>query len=509
MVFRIQRVAALCSSFADRRWPFFVTAFSLMFFWTAFVRANVKPFWHDEIYTIAIAGLPSVRAIWAAERAGVDLTPPFNSILTHAVFAVAGAGRISTRLPAMMGFWVMTLASFAIVRQRSNTVAGLIAMLLPSLTGAAGYAYEARGYGVMLGLSALALFSWSEAAGGRRRGLYLPLLAFTLAAGVWTHYYAAFAIVPILAGEVIRLAQTRKPDWGVLTSLAGVGVAILPLYSIAAGAAAQSATYWRHASLVDVWDTYVSIAGGLFSPWALAIILCLGAIALACFSRDSLNRRESPGIPAHELVAAFATLLIPLWAVLAGVLITGVFVPRYAVSAVVGFAVLIPLVTWRVGPKDGLVDVLLFLSVVAGFFYVARDARPGPSLAFRSPIESRPLLMSELSSSHPVVVTGILYLQMWYYVPPESRRWLFYVADPAAALKFAGSDTLDRGYLALRDWYPVDVQDYRTFVEAHPRFWVYAVESLTWLPTKLREDRVEVRELGRESWTTLYDVTVR
>ena len=131
--------------------------------------------------------------------------PPLNPILTHAVFGIIGAGPIATRLPAMLGVWTWTLVSFAIVRRRSNTTAGLSAALLILLSGAGPLAYEARGYGVMLGLCALALFCWSEAARGRRRMLHLPLLTRVhsrLESG--QHFYAALIVVPIITGELVR-----------------------------------------------------------------------------------------------------------------------------------------------------------------------------------------------------------------------------------------------------------------------------------------------------------------
>jgi hypothetical protein len=409
----------------------------------------------------------------------------------------------------MVGFWLTTLVSFAIVRRRSNAVAGLIAMLLLALSGTFGSAYEARGYGVMLGLFALALLAWSEAARGHHRSLYLPMLGFTLAAGIWTHYYAALSILPILAGEVVRLGQRRKPDWGVLASLIGAGVTILPLYPLARMALAESATYWRHARFADLWEAYTSIMGAVFSPWALALIVCMGAISFTFFCWKSSTRREWIRIPAHEAVAAVATLLIPTLAVLIGVFVTGFFVPRYALSAVVGFAMIVPVVTWKLGPKNGVVEMLVCVVLLTSFGYVARDVRPSQSLAFESPLEARPLFVAALSRSKPVVVTGTLFLQLWYYVPPENRRWLFYIADPTAALKFLGTDSLDRDYLTLRDWYPVGIQDYSTFVAAHPKFQLYAVEALTWLPAKLREDGLNVREIGAESWAILYEVCVR
>src|SRR5262245_25932062 len=74
-----------------------------------------KPFWHDEIVTILVSGLP-LRTIWAACWDGVDFFPPLNSVLTHGISRVVGVGPVVTRLPAIAGFWTASLIIFAIVR---------------------------------------------------------------------------------------------------------------------------------------------------------------------------------------------------------------------------------------------------------------------------------------------------------------------------------------------------------------------------------------------------------
>jgi hypothetical protein len=142
------------------------------------------------------------------------------------------------------------------------------------------------------------------------------------------------------------------------------------------------------------------------------------------------------------------------------------------------------------------------------FAYSFRDTRPRAA-AFQNPIVYRPQLMAALSRSTPIVVTGTLYLQMWYYLPAEHRHQLAYVADPPAALRLIGTDVLERDYLVLRDWYPVGVHSYDAFVVAHPRFFVYNVEALTWLLPRLREDGAELRFVGEEAGATMYEVTMR
>ena len=431
---------------------------SALFFGVAIQRASLKPFWHDEIYTIAVAELPSAQAIWRAERAGLDAMPPLNALLTQQAIRMGGEGRISVRLTPMIGFWMMTVVCFIIVRRRSNVATGVSAMVFPCLLASFGASYKARGYGLMVGFVAVALLAWSEAAAGRQRAWYLPILAITLAAAFWTHYYAALILVPILAGEVARLIRTRRPDWGVLASVSLAVVTALPLYPLAHTAEALSSTYFHRARLGDLHHAYTAILGDMVGPGRL-VVLALGvALLAAAYVTRSGGRREAPAIPLHEWVAALATVLIPAWTVLAGVLFTGVFVPRYAMSAVVGLAIAVPLVVWRLGPRNGVAERLLCVGLLASFLYASRDVRPGQHLAFQSPMDVRPRLVSELAQSRPVVVTGVLYLQLAYCAAAASRSSLIYVADPPSALRITGTDSLDRDYLVLRHFYPVNVQ---------------------------------------------------
>ena len=505
MIRTLDRFAKLCNSAADRHWRLLVVTLSLVYFWTAITRATLKAFWHDEIYTIIIASLPSVRAIWDAHRAGLDGMPPLNAILTHFLFAIVEPGPISARLPPMLGVWTLMLASFAIVRRRSNAMTGFAAMLLALYSGASSLAYEARGYGVMLGLFALALFAWSEAASGRRRALYLPVLGIALAAGIWTHLYAVLSIVPILVGEIVRYHRSRTLDRGVMASLAGAVVACLGLLPLMQVAASQSATYFQRAGVRDLPAVYGAIAGGLAGPWTLLAGLAIAATLLLPSTAEDADNSASGHVPAHEVAAGLTTLLIPVLAIAASAFFSGAFVPRYAMSATVGWVLIVPLAAARLRAR--VAPVLLCLVLGVALAYSVRDVRPNARTR-QTPMDYRPVLTSALDGTMPVVVTGTLYLQLWYYADPERRHVLSYVADPLAAQRLLGTDSLDRDYLVLRDWHTVNVQDYESFVAAHQKFMLYAVDSLTWLPRRLEEENAVLKWVGEESGATMYEVTL-
>lgn len=504
---RLQRLAERCSAALDQHPSFVLVGFTIVFWWIEFARAATKPFWHDEIYTVVLASLPSLRDMWTAQLSGLDLMPPLNAFLTHLVARTIGLNHISARLPAMFGIWTMALASFVMVKRRADTVAAVSALLLPLLIGSAGVAYEARGYGLMLGLFALTMLGWSEAAAGRRRAVYLPMLGTCIGAGLWTHYYAILGIVPIAAGEFVRTFRTRQVDWGVVGAvLAGIAASI-PLYPLMRVAFGQSSTYWSRSTLADAANAYRIISEPLFVLPAFWIA-CTALVAVGLLSpRAAAAQPASRPLSSHEVVAGLTTLTIPIAAVLLGVFVTRVFVARYALAATFGIAVVMPLALSRFGRSrvlTGLVTCLLLAGTVA---YIYRDVRPGESRTLASPMSYRPMLARALAASTPVVVTGTLYLQIWYYSSPVERESLHCVASPALALRFLGSDTVDRGYRVLRMWSSARVDDYVEFVTHHSRFALYDVQTLTWLPQKLAEDGAVMRKVGTESGATLYEVT--
>jgi len=63
----------------------------------------------------------------------------------------------------MLGYLVMMLCIFFIVRRYTTPVYALIAVLASYLTRVPAFAIEARPYGLLLGLSSLALLSWMRA----------------------------------------------------------------------------------------------------------------------------------------------------------------------------------------------------------------------------------------------------------------------------------------------------------------------------------------------------------
>jgi hypothetical protein len=471
---------------------------------TLVVHARAKHFWHDEIYTILASRLP-VITVWQASRDGLDLAPPLNTILTRLAHAVLGVGPVSTRLPPMAGFLGACLLLFVMVRRRSNALLGLSAVLVPCFTVAYQYAYEARGYDVALGTFTLALFAWSEAAAGRGRRLHLPTMAIALSAGVWAHYYAVLAFVPIAAGELVRQIARRRLDLAPWAALLGAGLGALPLVPLAAAAAPQAATFWTRLEPVGIGATYGSILAPLWSGRmavaAAVVILLLAVDAL----RGAADRPSSHELPAHEVTAGLGSLAIPALGALIGMHAGIPFVPRYVLFAVAGFAMVISLAVWRSTSRDGIADVGLCLMLVGAFAANAVSIF-GDEPVWRSPVAGRTLLTERLAAHEQVALSGgISYLELWYHLPPEMQHRAVYLADPEAELRQTGSDTIDRGYLALARWAPVPVIEYGAFVRQHREFPVY-VCGRAWLGPRLRDDGASIEDVRPEAGCWTYHV---
>ena len=463
--------------------------------------ARMKPFWHDEIFTILLARLPSTRAIWAALGDGSDLSAPLNTLVTHGVYAVVGVGHVSTRLPPLAGTALMLAVLFAFVRLRAGAAMGAAAVVLVPYTAAYRYSYEARGYGLMLGFFMLALFCWAEAAIGRRRVLYIPLIAIALAGSYWSNYFGVFALAPIAVGELVRAARRRRPDTAVWLAAIASLLAIVPLLRFLRAAETQSARFWSRAAFSDIPVTYRFVLHELFNHrLVLAALAAVAVYAIGYMTRAHVIRPEVRyrGLPAHEVAAIGTCLFLPVLEIAGAVATSGVFVPRYALPLVIGAVLAISLGISQLVGRSRLAPIVFALVLTTSFGTDIYASLTRSSMAFVSPVDQSPVLTSALHEPKPVVVTGgLMFLQLWYYTEPAVRGRLWYLADPGEAYKYTGADTIDRGLIALARWAPLNVAEYDRFSSTHPEFHVYTAGS-GWLLARLADDRVPIEEVASE-----------
>ena len=107
-----------------------VCCFSLFYFIDIGLRASAKYFWLDELCTVYLCRLPDLGLVHQAVLHGTDFNPPLFYILTRLANAAFGDGLVISRLPAIVGVWLLCVSLFAMVWRRSGWVPGVVAMLL-------------------------------------------------------------------------------------------------------------------------------------------------------------------------------------------------------------------------------------------------------------------------------------------------------------------------------------------------------------------------------------------
>ena len=436
----------------------------------------MRPFWFDEFFTVDLARLPDLETHMRELRAGADLTPPLFHLATRAATKIAGTGRVGMRLPAIAGFWVMSVCLFLFVRKRYGAVCGIFAMLIPLLTGAEYYASEARGYGLMLGFCGLAILCWQRAQIGG--------VAIFLAAAIYCHLYAVFLVVPLAAGEAVRTIDRRKIDYAMWAALiAGAGSVAL-----AAGAARNGAqTNQALVAPVTIWnifDIYRSLLRGLAFPLAaLASALLIYVRLRPASVAPSL---AAPLLPRPEL-AMITTMVfaVPLVVVMASMAGHVNLVARYSLIMVAGVALAGGCAMGELRLRYGGVAALGAL-ILAGFVAKLEFKRVSP-YAFR---EENPVFQvpAAVPAGWPIYVQeAFLYAQLAHSVHGGSEPR--FVADSQLAARFRIDSIADRNLLQLKGWTPLHIESYED-VRNGPRqvMLLYSSGRFGWLLQKLRED---------------------
>ena len=476
---RLDRLESSLTAALERRKFWALGAFSIAYFAITAVLAWIKLLWNDELFTLYTAQLPTYSDIWSLLASGVEGMPPTFHILTRMFLRVFGVNPVALRLPEILGVWVMSLCLFVIVSRRSSAPYGLIAMMLPMVTHVFYYATEARSYGLVLGFAALSLLCWQSVADERRRLVTLVGLTAALAAALASHYYAVLIFFPLAAGEVTRTIVRRRLDPFVWLAFA---VATIPLWvfsPLIQSGRALSATFWakpRWFAMVSFYQNLLArtASGAIFLFIGILLLLIIYAIV-----RSYLGVAPKPiaasWIPIDEVIAALGYLALPALAVLLGKVATGVFTDRYAMPAVLGLALIIPWGAYVILDRRATMGIVLAAALFSWF--VVKDGIEPASTGHRELEglhETFGFLEKEAPGQWPLVIASPhLFFQFSHYAPPELASRFVYLVDPAASVRYLKADTAEHGIREFRRWTPMSIQDYRSYVRAHPRFLLY------------------------------------
>ncbi len=486
---------------------FYLYCFLMLFLTVAALRAASRALWYDELFTFYVSHFPSMGAVWAGLKQGADLNPPLLYVATRAAFRLFGDGPVATRLPAMVGFLVMSVGLFRFVARRSNALYGFVAMLFPWITGAARYAYEARSYGLVMGFSALALVCWQSACERKtNRRWALAGLSLSLAGALLSHCYAFLLFVPLGIGELVRTWRARRIDWPVWLSIgitAPLVLSYLPLMHVNNSFALNNAKF--EPRFASVWEFVVMVLGPAVWPWLIGF-----AVVLLPARRQSDQPDTPQGqIPVHEIAAAAGLVTIPLCALVLALALTHVFETRYGLPAVMGLGILFAFLAYHRTGNRRTTGVLLMGTFLAGFLVNSFWAPPDDTT---QSLATRGLDPDQVEKDVPFVIgNGTLFLQVDHYAKPELASRLYLLRDPQVAVRYTGSDIFDNGYPIMQRWFPIKghIEDYQRFISRHDRFMVFGPmhDPLDWLIFKLVDDGAQMNFRGQFGDNLLFEVT--
>ena len=474
-----QRARSVFQILAESR-PVAWAVFTVLYAIPTVYLARLKLFWDDEFFTLYLSRTPTWQDLLQALATGADQHPPSFYYLTHLTTTVFGSGHVTVRLPAILGFWLLCICLYEIVRDLATPEWAVVAMFFPLSTEFYYYASEARGYGLVCGFSALAMLSWMRSTADRRRAAYIPLLAVSIAAGVASHYYAVLVVVALALGELVRTRYTKKIDWPIWIAFACACLPILAFLRTIRSARGYSSHFWA----IPVWSDAIAFYPRQFGLGAFAV---LGTLAIALSFRVIRERqvdkwatwRKPPWSPWQGVaVCAFAALPVPT--MLLAKFVTHGFTPRYCIFAIVGVTVLLFYFISRFALRRSTAAIGIVACVLI-FLLQVRQLNSNEK-ASREELDEDVTALSSLPAAPIVIMEVSVAHRLSYYAPRRLASRLVYVADVNSSISYLRQDTVDRGLLDLRFWFPVDIVRADSFLSDNPQFYVYGqTGSWSWL----------------------------
>jgi hypothetical protein len=457
--------------------------FGAVYIWPTVMLAQHKLLWADEFFTFYISKTRTWNDLIAALTTGADQHPPSFYYLTHLICKLAGTTHVIFRLPAIIGFGAACLCLYEIVSRLLTRPWGMAAMFLPLTMKLYYYASEGRGYGLELGFVSFSVLMWMLACEGRRRALTVPLLAAGLCGAVASHYYAVLALIPLIAGELVRTRVRGKLDLPVWLAFGGALIPVVGFAHTILSANSYSTHFWAqfpHVYLAAEW--YVTTLG-------YPTLVPIGAFALVILFRaaegpwpSATGKRLCSWYSAAILLLAF----LPVFGIALARLVTHAYTERYMIAAGVGVSILLILLARRAIGNDRLGPAFVCAVCLPFFFWQVRGLNKQEfsdlqaarsSAAFLRGTGDAPVAMAEVFRFH----------RLSFYARRDLVRRLAYVADPHLSIRYLGHDTIDRGLLALNPWFPLNVVWWHDWLRAHPSFLMYGwVDNwTTWLAFEL------------------------
>lgn len=478
--------------------------------------AAARPFWFDELLTLAIASQPNLRDMWTAITRGFDSQPPLFYLLERACLRLPLRSEIALRLPSILCFPLLLLCVFSFLRERfGELMACLCTFVLLSTSLFHMYQIEARGYMLMNTCLAFAMVCYQRLPSPR----WAAMLCFSLLLAESFHYYAVFAMVPFSLAEIVFLLSASKLRWYVWSALVFGALPALACWPLLLTMKIYYGSQFFSRPGFSRWLLYY---GSYFmTNYAFGIALAAVSGVAIAWSRLFTNRPSRRGISPKAAALAESTLLLgfvalPLILSVSMRLIHGSLLDRYALLATIGIVSGLASALSLFGLR-GIILFSLFavLGIPATETVFWSNKRTEPlvheysiySLGQFADIEL--LIRSAGYLSLPVVYAQPMsYSQVVRYSHTDLTKRLVCLVSRVRELQYEKTDTMFRAMEGLSEFYPVRLEGYDQFTATHSEFLLYS-EGTEWALNSLLADGASMQLLGADGAMRLYLVKMK
>ncbi len=471
------------------------------------VSALREPLWYDELLTLYTSSLHPISLLWQALREGIDSMPFGFYAMVLAARSIPADPHLTLRLVSVVGYVLCLSGTYWFLSKHVSRSSGLVAALIIALSRFREYGIEARAYSILVGLLAISAALWQRVDEKRWAA---PCLAITLTLATCSHYLAVVTLVSIAIPEIAYTVISRRIRWTVWAALLA---ALLPFFLylplLLNFKLIFGSTFWAKSTWGTTIGTYKGLYG-LDTNFALALVLFI-LLALFGLAKNVWRRlpgddeRDSLPLPTTLLVASF--LVYPALLVVLMKLQHSGYTDRYGFPGILGLAWGIALLFHARAPEWSRTAIIGALLLAFGFQAVRETRGVLSSQPVRGAQVERLGELLQIGVQNPevpiVIANGGEYVELNHYATPEWRTRLFELADPAAAARLSGTDSLERANLILSRFVPLQVADAAPFLAMHKRFLVRS-RNHAWLLPYLGEHGYKLQLLSSVSENEIY-----
>jgi hypothetical protein len=497
-------------AFLSKRLVSFLLGFLMLYVVVrSVVVAVIKPFWFDELLTLAVSSQPSAKDLWRASIDAVDSQGPLFLLLERVALGAVGNPQVAMRLFPILGFCTTLVCVFVYLRKRNSDGVALLSTTILLLTiYYTRYATEARAYSTVVGCIAFALVCYQRAPSLK----WSALLGLSLAVAESSHYYAIFCMVPFGLAEVAYSLRARRLRWPVWCALVMGVMPLVAYWSVVARMKAEfGAHIWMHYYLAAVPATYGWLFFGGSAFGVVVVEVCLiGVIATRLRPAWSQGSGGASGENDEvEAVLLIGLLAVPLTTLAVVDVMHGAMTDRYllvtAIGVVLSLACIFSLARNEV---LGVVALCVISSIGVREFSFWRTVH---SLQVVNP--SAPVEQYVAEAGHadlPVAIAGSTRaLQLEHYAGPAWKSRFVFLQDEEKSLQYLGTDSVDRNLVLLKPYAEFQMESFAEFVERHRQFLLYVEDEdkFNWLPSYLPGAGFEMQVLRADPLRKVYLVT--